>query len=69
MNKYQMAPTGSTSRRPGLRGANPGVWLAGIVLAIASTASGQIIQEFPQLPAGRAPEGIVLGPDGNLWIC
>ena len=38
------------------------------VAASATAAYGQIIQEFPPLPPGRAPEGIVLGPDGNMWI-
>jgi streptogramin lyase len=38
-------------------------------LAAATGVSGQVIQEFPPLPANRGPEGIVTGPDGNLWFC
>src|SRR5262245_3661455 len=64
------------SRKTG-NGSRPGTntprgWprtaLALILLGAATAAFGQIIQEFPTLPPGRAPEGIVLGPDGNMWI-
>src|SRR5262245_39363356 len=39
------------------------------VAAAATAAFGQVIQEFPVIPGNPGPEGIVLGPDGNYWIC
>ncbi len=41
-----------------------------IVLVTTAAAGAQVIQEFPLLPGPlRQPEGIVTGPDGNLWFC
>ena len=43
--------------------------LTALALSATVAASAQIIQEFPELPGPRGPEGIVTGPDGNLWFC
>lgn len=37
--------------------------------ALVRSAAGQVITEFPIPTAGSQPQGIVSGPDGNLWIC
>jgi streptogramin lyase len=37
--------------------------------ALAAFAAGQVITEFTIPTAGSQPQGIVGGPDGNLWIC
>jgi streptogramin lyase len=38
--------------------------------SFAMLAQGQVITSFPSFPTSSAtPEGIVTGPDGNLWFC
>ncbi len=39
-----------------------------VVAALGGVASAQVITEFPIPTAGSGPEGIVTGPDGNLWF-
>ena len=36
---------------------------------LSGLAAGQVITEFTIPTAGSQPQGIVGGPDGNLWIC
>ncbi len=37
-------------------------------IGVAGVASGQVITEFTIPTPGSEPEGIVAGPDGNLWF-
>jgi virginiamycin B lyase len=55
----------------------PAVWLrlvfavspiASLALGWAGLATAQSFQEFPLPNAGSQPNGIVTGPDGNLWF-
>ena len=39
------------------------------LMALAGLAAGQVITEFTIPTPGSQPQGIVGGPDGNLWIC
>jgi virginiamycin B lyase len=41
---------------------------AGLVLGHAARTTAQSFQEFPLPNAGSQPNGIVTGPDGNLWF-
>jgi streptogramin lyase len=41
-----------------------------LAAAVAAAAYGQVITNFSSFPTPNAnPEGIVTGPDGNLWFC
>ena len=40
-----------------------------VIAAWAAVGLAQVHTDFPITTAGSGPEGIVTGPDGNLWFC
>ena len=40
-----------------------------VLMAWAGVARAQVHSDFPITTPASGPEGIVTGPDGNLWFC